>query len=86
MAIEVNVPTSPVVSTDSKDQEDADEHVEEQVAYFRRSLDASQYEMCRASFESMAMDVYSPTHPEVSIEVVTQEPLKSVAYLRSSFI
>ena len=83
--IEVCSPTSPEdESTVTIDQDDADEHEEEQVAYFRLVLVASWYEMCTASFESTEIEVYSPTDPPLSTTVVTQEPLLSVAYMRSS--
>ena len=34
----------------------------------------------------MAIEVSDPTLPDVSIEMVTQEPVLSVAYLRSKLV
>ena len=42
--------------------------------------------MCTASLESMAIEVDEPTLPDVSMEMVTQEPVLSVAYLMSILV
>ena len=68
--------------------DDADEHEEEQVAYFRSSLVESRYEMCTASLESMAIELYLPTSPEDDSMVtfdqdeVEEHEEEQVAYFR----
>ena len=84
IAMDVRDPTFPTESIVLFVHDDADVHEEEQVAYFRSSLVESRYEMCTASLESMAIEPYLPTFPELSTVVVTQEPDVLVAYLRSS--
>ena len=62
--MDVRDPTFPTESIVLVVHDDADEHEEEHVAYFRSSLVESRYEMCNASLESMAIEVYLPTSPE----------------------
>ena len=62
--MDVRDPTFPIESIVLFVHDDADEHEEEHVAYFRSSLVESRYEICTASLESMAIELYLPTSPE----------------------
>ena len=44
----------------------------EKVAFLRSTLDATRYEICTASLESMASEVNFPTSPVVSLETSVQ--------------
>ena len=54
--MDVRDPTFPTESIVLLVQDDADVHEEEHVAYFRSAMVESRYEMCTASFESMASE------------------------------
>ena len=91
IAMDVRDPTFPTESIVLVVHDDADEHEEEQVAYFRSSLVESRYEMCTASLESMATEEYLPTSPLESTVTFDQEDVDEhddaqVAYLRSSLV
>ena len=59
------------------------------VAYFKFWLLESRYEMCTASLESMAIEVYLPTSPEdestvtFDQEAADEHVEEQVAYLRA---
>ena len=91
IAMEVRDPTFPTESIVLVVHDDADEHEEEHVAYFRSSLVESRYEICTASLESMATEEYLPTSPLESTVTFDQEDVDEhddvqVAYLRSSLV
>ena len=63
--MDVRDPTFPSESIRLLVQAHDDVHEEEEhVAYFRLVLVESRYEMCNASLESMAIELYLPTTPE----------------------
>ena len=63
--MDVRDPTFPSESIRLLVQAQDDVHEEEEhVAYFRLVLVESRYEMCNASLESMAIELYLPTSPE----------------------
>ena len=88
MAIELYLPTSPEDdSMVTSDQEVEEEHEEEQVAYFRSSFVESRYEICNASLEAMAIELYLPTSPEDDSMVIFEQEEEvsgeeDVAYFR----
>ena len=86
--MDVREPTFPSESIVLVVQDDADVHKEEHVAYFRLVLVESRYEMCNASLESMAIELYLPTSPEDDSMVIfdqddpDEHEEEQVAYFR----
>ena len=94
MAMDVRDPTFPTESIVLMVQDVAipptiiDVHEEEHLAYFRSSLVESRYEMCSASLESTAIELYLPTSPLTSMmtfaqDVVDEQEEEHVAYFSS---
>jgi hypothetical protein len=87
IAMDVREPTFPTESIVLFVHADADVHEEEHVAYFRSSLVESRYEMCNASLESIAIELYLPTSPFESTVTFDHEDAdeheeEHVAYFR----
>ena len=57
MASELCLPTIPLSSTESLDQDDGELHDETQVAYLRSSLVKSKYETCIDPLEAIAIEL-----------------------------
>ena len=81
------IPTFPTESIVLFVHDDADVHEEEHVAYFRSLLVESRYEMCNASLESIAIELYLPTSPFESMVTLDQDDVdeqeeEQAAYFR----
>ena len=78
--MDVRDPTFPSESIVLLVQADDDVHEEEEhVAYFRLVLVESRYEMCNASLESMAIELYLPTSPEDDSMVIFDQEVEEVS-------
>ena len=72
--MDVRDPTFPSESIVLLVQADDDVHEEEEhVAYFRLVLVESRYEICNASLESIAIELYLPTSPFESTVTFDQD-------------
>ena len=77
--MDVRDPTFPSESIVLVVHDDADVHEAEHVAYFRSSFVESRYEMCNASLEAMAIELYLPTSPEDDSMVIFDQEVEEVS-------